>query len=155
MLAIETLMKRDVVTARPGETVAEVAARMSKASVGAAVIVEGDALAGIFSERDLLGRVIADGKDPAATEVGSVSTREVASVGPKVSLRDCAEILKAKQVRHLPVVDGGQVVGIISARDFFEAVAGELERFIERARYEEQLREDTDPYDHLGGSYGR
>ena len=84
-----------------------------------------------------------------------MATRDVVTVEPKASLRDCAETLKTRKVRHLPVVEGRRVVGIISARDFFEAVASELERYIERARYEEQLREDTDPYDHLGGSYGR
>ena len=155
MLSIDALMNREVVKAAADETVAQVAARMSEASVGAVVIVEGEELAGLFSERDLLRRVIADGKDPAATEVGSVATREVVSVEPRSPLRECAEALKAHKLRHLPVVEGRRVVGIVSARDFFEAVASELEGYIERARYEEQLRENVDPFDHLGGSYGR
>jgi CBS domain-containing protein len=155
MVSIDSLMNRELVTARPDESVAQVVARMNDESVGAVVIVEGDELAGMFSERDLVRRVIAAGKDPAAVDVGSVATRDVVSVDPDAPLRRCAEILREQALRHLPVVEGRRVVGIISARDFFNAVAGELERFIERARYEEQLQENVDPYDHLGGSYGR
>ncbi len=156
MASIETLMKRDVLTAGATEMVAEVVARMHRASVGAAVLVDGDqGPTGMFSERDLLRRVVAEGRDPASTDVGSVATREVVTVTPGTSLRECAETLRKNAVRHLPVVEGGRVVGIVSARDFFQAVSAELERYIEQARYDEQLREDVDPYDHLGGSYGR
>ena len=105
--------------------------------------------------RDLLTRVIAEGKDPASTAVGTVATRPVASVALDAPLRKCAEILRDRGVRHLPVVDGEKPVGILSARDFFDAVAGGLERVIEHARYDEALRENADPYDHLGGGYGR
>jgi CBS domain-containing protein len=155
MLSIDSLMKGKVVTAAPSDRVADVSRRMDDARVGAVVLVEGGRLSGIFSERDLLRRVVAAGKDPAATTVGSVATREVVSVAPKASLRQCAETLKAHGVRHLPVVESGRVVGILSARDFFAAVAGELEGLFERIRYDEQLRQNVDPYDHLGGSYGR
>jgi CBS domain-containing protein len=155
MVSIEALMNREVVTARADESVAQAVGRMNEASVGALVVLEGDALAGMFSERDLVRRVVAAGKDPASIDVGSVATRDVVSVTPDTPLRRCAELLREQALRHLPVVEGRTVVGIVSARDFFDAVAGELERFIERARYEEQLREDVDPYDHLGGSYGR
>lgn len=155
MLSIDALMKTKLVTAAPAETVAEVAGRMEQDSVGAVLVLEGEKLVGLFSERDLLTRVIAAGKDPGVMPVGSVATRDVVTVGPKVSLRECAETLKTHGVRHLPVVDGQRAVGIISARDFFMAVAGELEDYIERVRYDEQLRANLDPYDHLGGSYGR
>jgi CBS domain-containing protein len=155
MMAIERLMSGDVVTATAGETVAAVVERMSGASVGAVVLLEGDELAGVFTERDLLKRVVAAGKDPAKTEVGEVATRDVTTIEPTTSLRDCAQTLRRHGVRHLPVVQGRRLVGIISARDFFTTLARELEGFIERSRYEEQLRENVDPYDHLGGSYGR
>jgi len=155
MMAIERLMTREVVTATPGETVAAVVERMSRASVGAIVILEDDRVTGVFTERDLLQRVVAAGKDAGATEVGDVATRDVVTVEPTTSLRDCAETLRRQKVRHLPVVQGRRLVGILSARDFFTTVARELESFIERSRYEEQLRENVDPYDHLGGSYGR
>ena len=155
MISIDALMKKQTLTAEPTESVAEAARRMADASVGAVVLVEGGRMVGIFTERDLLKRVVGAGLDPTSTRVGSVATREVVSVAPGTSLRECAEALKNHRVRHLPVADGGEVVGIISARDFFEAVAGGMERLIERVRYDQQLRENIDPYDHLGGSYGR
>ena len=155
MLSIDTLMNPRVVTANPQDPVSEVAQRMNQASIGAVVLVEGEEFVGIFSERDLLTRVVAEGRDPASTDVGSVATRKVVTVSPRASLRECVEALRSHGVRHLPVVDGRRLVGIIAARDFFEAVAEGLERFIERARYDEQLRENLDPFDHLGGSYGR
>ena len=58
-------------------------------------------------------------------------------------------------MRHLPIADDGKLVGIVSARDFFEQVAGELETLIDRLRHDAELREGEDPYDHFGGSYGR
>lgn len=155
MISIDALMKKHTLTAGPKDSVADAARRMGEAGVGAVVVVDGQHLAGIFTERDLLTRVVGAGRDPATTPVGSVATREVVSVAPGTSLRECAEALKTHGVRHLPVVRDGEVVGIISARDFFETVAGGLERLIERVRYDELLRENIDPYDHLGGSYGR
>lgn len=155
MLTIDAFMKQQLVTADPAERVAAVARRMSKASVGAVMLIQGENLAGLFTERDLLTRVVAEGKDPENTRVGDVATRKVISVPRDASLRRCAEALKEHGVRHLPVVENGRPIGIIAARDFFETAASELERLIERVRYDEKLREDIDPYDHIGGGYGR
>ena len=155
MLSVEALMKRELVGVDPGASVAEAARRMREARVGAVLLLEGGRVTGISSERDLATRVVAEGRSPAATKVDEVATRPVVTVPTGASLRQCAETLRDKGVRHLPVVSGGQAVGILSARDFFEAVAGALEGLIERARYDESLRDNIDPYDHLGGSYGR
>jgi CBS domain-containing protein len=155
VLSVEALMKRELVGVDPGVSVAEAARRMREARVGAVLLLEGGSLTGIFSERDLVTRVVAEGRSPDATKVGEVATRPVVTVPTGASLRQCAETLRDKGVRHLPVVSGGKPVGILSARDFFEAVAGGLEGLIERTRYDEKLRDNIDPYDHLGGSYGR
>jgi CBS domain-containing protein len=155
VLSVEALMKRELVAVDPGVSVAEAARRMREARVGAVLLLEGGSLTGIFSERDLATRVVAEGRSPDATKVGEVATRPVVTVPAGTSLRRCAETLRDKGVRHLPVVAGGKAVGILSARDFFEAVAGGLEGLIERSRYDEKLRDNIDPYDHLGGSYGR
>jgi CBS domain-containing protein len=156
VLSVESLMKRDPVGVEAAASVADAARLMNQARVGAVLVLEGGRLVGIFSERDLLTRVVAEGRDPAATKVSEVATRPVATAAAGASLRQCAETLREQGVRHLPVVDaGGKPIGILSARDFFEAVAGGLERLIERIRYDDQLRANLDPYDHLGGSYGR
>jgi CBS domain-containing protein len=151
MLSVETLMKRDPVSVDAGASVADAARRMREAGVGAVLVLEKGRLAGIFSER----RVVAEARRPEATRVAEVATRPVVTVNSGASLRQCAETLRDQGVRHLPVLDGERPVGILSARDFFEAVAGGLERLIEHRRYDEALRQNVDPYDHLGGSYGR
>jgi CBS domain-containing protein len=155
MVSIESIMHTPLVTAEASEAVSEVAQRMRDAAVGAVVIVEGNTLVGIFTERDLLTTVVAEGRDPKGTRIGDVATREVLSVEKGAPLRQCAEALRDRGVRHLPVVEDGRPVGILSARDFFGAVSDGLERFIERARYDEELRAEVDPYDHIGGGYGR
>ena len=155
MALISALMQSEIVTADPDDTVGEVARRMSYHDIGAVLVVRDDAIIGVFSERDLLKRVIASGKDPAKTRILDVATEHVISVEVDTHIRDCAALLKEKKIRHLPVTDGGKPVGIVSARDFFEHVATGLERFIDQARYEDALAKGEDPYEQLGGSYGR
>jgi CBS domain-containing protein len=155
MTSIEALMHEKVVTAGPDEMVDAVVRRMCDTGVGAVLIVEDEKLRAVFSERDLLTRVVGEGRAPSSTRVGEVSTEQVVSVSRDTSIRKCAEALKLRKVRHLPVTEDGRPVGIVSARDFFETVTGELETLLERARYDAELREAEDPYDHFGGSYGR
>jgi CBS domain-containing protein len=155
MTIVSKLMQTDMVTARADETVASVARRMSERGVGAVLLVDGPRLAGLFSERDLLARVVAAGRDPASTPVGDVATREVVTVEVDTPLRRCAEILRAKKFRHLAVTRSGDPVGILSARDFFDVVAEGLERLVGQRDYQAALAEGADPYDHLGGGYDR
>ena len=155
MATIESLMHSPLVTVTTDEPVAQVARQLAAQNIGAMVVMEGDAIAGIFTERDLLTKVVAEGRDPAKTLVGEVATRDVISVEIDAPLSRCAGALRDGKIRHIPIVRDARPVGILSARDFFEALAGDFERFIERARYEEALRGDVDPYDHVGAGYGR
>lgn len=155
MTSVEEIMHRDVVTAEPDETVEVVVKRMADSAVGAAVIVEDGKVRALFTERDLLTRVVRDGRDPATTRMFEVSTEQVVTVPKDASIRTCADALRKRMSRHLPVVEDGRLVGIVSARDFFRLLSGSLEELVEHLRYENQLADDQDPYDHLGGSYGR
>lgn len=155
MASARSMMKIDIVSARPDETVEAVARRMRDRRVGAVLVTEGNRLEGIFSERDLLTRVVAAGKRADATSVGDVATREVACVDASEPVKACAEMLRKKKCRHLPVVEEGRPIGIISARDFFEQVVDELERFIDDRRYRAQLEDGNDPYEGFGGGYRR
>ena len=155
MAIIGSLMKTDMVTVKPDDRVAEAVRLMARNQVGAVLVVDGEALRGILSERDVLVRVVAEGRDPEDTKVGDVATTNVVSVEVATPARKCAEIQFAMGVRHLPVVDHGKPVGILSSRDFLAYVVEGLERVIDQIRYEEKLSEGEDPYDHLGGSYGR
>jgi len=146
-------MKKDLVTATPAETVRDVSDRMQRNGVGAVLVVEADALRGLFSERDLLTRVVVPGRDPDTTAVGDVMTPDPVAVDVGTHVRDCAELIRKRGFRHLPVTQDGRPVGILSARDWNEFIVQGLESFIDRARYREQLAEGADPYDHLGGGY--
>jgi CBS domain-containing protein len=155
MTMIESFMQREVITATPDESVEVVVKRMCEAEVGAVVITEGEKLLGVFSERDLLIRVVGQGRDPKITAGGGVATDDVVSVTRETSIRECVSLLQQHSVRHLPVLDEGRPVGIVSARDFFGKLTGEFEKLIDRLRYDEALREVADPYDHVGGGFGR
>lgn len=155
MTSIEELMKTDLVTAEVDDTVEAVVSRMAQAGVGAALVLEEGALRALFTERDLLNRVVHEGRPPATTRVIEVSTEQVVHVSRNASIRQCAEALRNRKARHLPVIEDDRPIGIVSARDFFELVASRLEVLVDHLRYENQLAENEDPYDHLGGSYGR
>jgi signal-transduction protein with cAMP-binding, CBS, and nucleotidyltransferase domain len=128
---------------------------MSENHVGAVLVVEGGEMKGILSERDVLSRVVAEGQDPAVTQVSEVATTEVVGVDASTHVRKCVEMQLAMGVRHLPVTENGKPVGILSSRDFLAYVVEGLERLIDKLDYEERLGEGEDPYDHLGGSYGK
>jgi CBS domain-containing protein len=155
MPTIDAYMTKTLLTADPGESVEKVAGRMRDAETGAILIMDGSKLVGLLSERDIMSRVVAEGKDASKISAGEVATSNVVSVSSDTSLRQCAEMLRELGARHLPVVDEGQPVGIVSARDFFVSVASDFEQLLGQARYDAQLEANTDPYDHVGGSYGR
>jgi CBS domain-containing protein len=155
MAVIGSLMKTHMITVDPDATVADAVRAMKQNHIGAVLLVEGDVLKGILSERDVVTSVVGEGRDPATTKVSEVATTEVVSVDESTHVRKCAELLRSKSIRHLPVTEAGKPVGILSSRDFFAYVVEGLERLVEKARYEQILGEGEDPYDHLGGSYGQ
>jgi len=155
MAGIDTLMVTNMITARADETVADVVQRMARNNVGAMLVMEGNSLKGLFSERDLMVRVVAEGRDPAKTPVGDVSTRDVVTVDVGEAPRKVLEILRERQFRHLPVTDGGRPVGILSLRDFLDCLNCGVECYMDKIKYTTGLELGLDPYDHLGGSYNR
>lgn len=155
MAGIEALMETELITASPNESVADVAERMGRNKVGAVLVLRDGALHGLFSERDLLNRVIAKRLDPKATPVGDVATADVVTIDVAQPLKQVLATFRRKKFRHLPVTRDGQPVGILSTRDFLEYLVEGLERYIERSRYDRDIAEGNDPYDHFGGAYGR
>jgi len=155
MASVEELMVTEMVTARPQEMVADVARRMIANRVGAVMVVEDAALLGLFSERDLLTRVVGEQRDPQQTPVSSVATTEVVSIERSAPFKRVLEVFRQKKFRHLPVTDAGKPVGILSTRDFLEYLVGGLERYIDDLKYRHDLESGIDPYDHIGGAYGR
>ncbi len=124
---IRSIMKRrNFVTAPPHTTVRKAAEMMARRHVGAIVVVEDDHLVGIFSERDAVLRVVACGLEPAKTRLAEVMTPSPVSITPERSFGHAMSIMHQRGVRHLPVVDNGRPVGIVSSRS---ALDPELEEF--------------------------
>lgn len=155
MAIVGSLMKTHMITVELDATVVEAARAMVQNHIGAVLVVEGDALKGILSERDVVTSVVAEGRDPAATKVSDVASADIVSVDESTHVRQCVELLRSKSIRHLPVTNGGKPVGILSSRDFLAYVVEGLESLVDKARYQQILGEGEDPYDHLGGSYGK
>jgi CBS domain-containing protein len=120
VVAIRELMNRNVVSVQPSAPVAEAAARVVRAKVGSAVVMQDSFLAGILTERDVL-RAAASGKDLASSEVSEWMTRDPHSASPAASADDAAQLMMLNGFRHLPVVDDGKVCGVVSLRELFAA----------------------------------
>ena len=106
-----------VVAVQPSDTVLQAANLMNDLNIGGVVVLSGDRLAGIFTERDVLRRVVAQELDPATTPVAEVMTTPVITCPPDLSLEDCAALMTQRGVRHLPVQDSTGLVGVVSIRD--------------------------------------
>ncbi len=104
------------VTMNADETVLNAALMMGKLEVGALLVTDVDRI-GIFTERDLLRRVVAKQRDPATTTIRDVMTTHIATCRPETSLLECLAILDGRNIRHLPVVNSEGICGLITNRD--------------------------------------
>jgi len=115
------------VAAPPSTTVRQAAELMARGHVGAVVVVENDHLVGIFSERDAVFRVVARGLEPTTTPLAQVMTPAPVSIEPDRSFGHAMAVMHEHHCRHLPVVENGRPIGIVSARN---ALDPELEDFV-------------------------
>jgi len=113
----QILADRELYSVEKSETVAAVAACMAELHVGAILVLERGELRGIFSERDLLRRVVVEGRDPRAITVGDVMTPNPATVDESATTEEAMEVMQQNSCRHLPVLCGGKVVKMVSMRD--------------------------------------
>jgi CBS domain-containing protein len=107
----------DVISVPPTETVVKAAQLMNERGIGGLVVTDGKRLAGIFTERDILRRVVAQRRDPAATKVGDVMTSPVTACALETTVEECAAMMTAKRIRHLPVIGEKGLVGLITIGD--------------------------------------
>jgi len=119
-VTVGELMDRRVVSTTPDAPVAEAAAAMVRAKVGSALVMQGTFLAGILTERDVL-RAAASGADLTAMPVSGWMTKDPQSAGPETTAEDAAQIMLLNGFRHLPIVAGREVCGVVSLRDLFAA----------------------------------
>ena len=106
----------------PDATVYEAVERMEARRVGALVVQEADALVGIISERDYTRKVILNGRASRETQVREIMTAKVITVTPSTTLGECLRVVSDHHIRHLPVVSGDRVVGVLSVGDLVRAV---------------------------------
>jgi CBS domain-containing protein len=117
---------------RPDHTVYEALELMATRDVGALLVVEGDRLVGIFSERDYARQVILKGKASRDTPVRDVMTARVMYASLEHTLDDCMALMTDKRIRHLPVLEGGTLIGLVSIGDVVKAMISEKEFLIEQ-----------------------
>lgn len=115
-------------TLGPSATVTEAVRLMRDRHIGAVLILEDQKLLGIFTERDVLTRVVAQDRDPATTSLSEVMTANPDTVAPDDKAIDALDRMSTQGYRHLPVVAGERVVAILSIRDLYAAVRRSLER---------------------------
>lgn len=113
----DILRGRELYSVESSQSVAEVAEWMAELNIGAICVVDHDELCGVFSERDLLKRVVVERLDTQKTCVGVVMTKEPITVPASASMEDAIDLMRRHKVRHLPVMDRGVLTGFLSLRD--------------------------------------
>jgi CBS domain-containing protein len=124
-MKISEIMTKAAVTDSADDTITEACDKMRHAQTSSILIMDGERLAGIFTERDVV-KTIARGLDPAETRLKDVMTTDLVTIGPMTRLKEAAEIMATKWIRHLPIVEGSKVVGMISQRDLTGVLAKAL-----------------------------
>ena len=137
-LPIKNLMKpKKLLTAPPDMVVSEAAKRMAEKNTGAVLVIENTVLVGIFTERDAVFRVLAKGLDATTTPLRKVMTTHPATLPPGKSYGHALMLMQERGFRHVPVVEGDHVLGIVSARN---AMDPDLEEFVAEARRREHYQ---------------
>lgn len=119
-----------VFTVAPDTPILSALQLMAEKDIGALIVLDGERLAGIFSERDYARKVVLVGKASKDTPVRVVMTKKVLSVGLDADVPDCMALMTAKRVRHLPVLGGGRLIGILSIGDLVKEIVSHHERLI-------------------------
>ena len=115
-MRVGDIMTADVKTVSPGDTFATAAHVLAENRISSVVVKDGEDVAGIVTERDVV-RAIADGIDVQKATVGERMTKELATVDRKTDVADAARLMAERRIRHLPVLDRGSLAGIVSIRD--------------------------------------
>jgi len=113
----DLISNRTIHYVQPSQTVFEAASYMVDRNVGAVPVLEDTKLVGIFSERDIMRRVVTEGRDPLTTRIGDVMSTDLRTVEPTASSEEAMCLMQSHNVRHLPVCEGRTLVGFLSLRD--------------------------------------
>lgn len=124
-----------VVSVRPEQSVLEAIKVLAEQDIGAAIVISGNRLAGIFSERDYTRKVVLKGRSSDTTKVEEIMTSNVIVVSPRTKTRECMQLMSEKSIRHLPVVDEGRVIGMVSIRDIVSDIIADQDFTIEQLEH--------------------
>lgn len=122
----------EVWSVRPDTTLFEALEKMAEKNVGALLVMEGEEVVGIVSERDYARKIILKGKSSRETPVGEIMTQDTLYVDPDYKMEECMALMTDEHVRHLPVIEKDRVIGIVSIGDVVKAVISEKEFVIEQ-----------------------
>ena len=131
----------DVFSIPPDTNVQEAADKMRQKKIGALLVMRGDDLLGIFTERDILTKVVAKGIDPSSIKVSRIMTKKVVVIDPRRTVREAMQIVTERRLRHLPIVKDGKLIGMLSGGDLTRSIVAEAEGFIDTL------------YEYIHGSY--
>ena len=120
----------------PDDSVYRALELMADKSIGFVVVIDGDRLVGVLSERDYARKVILLGRSSKDTKVGDIMTRKVVSVSPQHTIPQCMALMSEGGFRHLPVIDVGRVIGVLSIRDILKEIIAHHERLIRNLELE-------------------
>ena len=122
----------EIVSIGPDAPVIEALRRMAEREIGALLVMEGPALVGIVSERDYARKVVLQGRASKDTPVREIMTAQVRTVAPADTVEHCMQLVTDRRIRHLPVLDGGRVVGVLSIGDLVKAVIEEQQQTLDQ-----------------------
>ncbi len=114
----------------PNDSVFHALEMLADCNVGALMVMDGDALVGVFSERDYTRKIALTGRSSKDTSVRDIMTAQVISVSPQTSTDDCMALMSQRKIRHVPVVDGTKVLGMVSIRDLMDEIIKDREHTI-------------------------
>ena len=133
MHSVQDLLDRKpkgIYSIAPDEPVIAAIRKMAEHHIGALLVMSGDRLVGIVSERDYARKVVLLGRSSTETNVDAIMTAKVITVNPRQDANDCMRLMTDRRIRHLPVVTGDRVIGVLSIGDLVRAVIEEQERTI-------------------------
>jgi CBS domain-containing protein len=130
-----------VVGLAPEATVKEAADVMRDAKIGALLVMRDDRLQGILTERDILNKIVAEGLDASSVKIHEIMTTDVIVIGPNRTVREAMKVVTEKRLRHLPIVQDGHLIGMLSGGDLTRSIVAEEEDVIDTL------------YDYINGTY--
>ncbi len=135
MKRIQTLLKKkgyDVWSIAPDASVYDAIHLMAEKAVGALIVMDGPNLVGVISERDYARKIILEGRSSENTKISEIMSSEVITVGPDNRIEECMAMMTERRIRHLPVLDGDKVLGVISLGDLVKYIIAEQQFVIEQ-----------------------